>query len=240
MPSWRFDVAVSFAGPDRATVEPIVQPLKFRGAATFYDSDYTAELWGSHLTESLDEIYRTQSRFVLMFISRHYKDRLWPRLERRAALAAAFERDGVILPLRIDDTTLPGVPPTIGYVDLRETSTNQVVELLLNKLGLPSDPVAMPDWLAPLHGETTKAHLLRNVRHIAPGAGEIGLGNMPAGTGLALIREDGPWRELSQETKDRLAAFANEWNRRQANRIDKIDMWFSRSTWDSGQARYWS
>lgn len=139
-PELDFDVALSFAAPQRATVEEFAGLLKARGLRVFYDKDHTAALWGRDLTESLDEIYRKRSRLCVPFVSRAYAEKTWPRQELRSARARAIEeKDAYILPIRVDaDVDLPGLPPTIAYVSLSEYSLEQIADLLARKLGKAS------------------------------------------------------------------------------------------------------
>lgn len=71
-----------------------------------------------------------------MFISQHYARKLWSNHERRSALARSVEeRQEYILPARFDDTKLPGIRPTLSYVDLRTRAPEQLGALILEKLG---------------------------------------------------------------------------------------------------------
>jgi hypothetical protein len=73
--------------------------------------------------------------YCLMFISSNYARKLWTKREREAAQARAFrESQEYILPLRLDDTVLPGIAETVAYIDLRETSHDEVARLLSQKL----------------------------------------------------------------------------------------------------------
>ena len=40
-----------------------------------------------------------------------------------------------ILPIKVDGSELPGMPPTIGYLSLSEFGIEQIAELLIKKLG---------------------------------------------------------------------------------------------------------
>ncbi|MEL7022867.1 MAG: TIR domain-containing protein [Pseudomonadota bacterium] len=132
----RYDVALSFAGEDRETVESVAKALKYRGVRVFYDRDEQAELWGENLLTHLTEIYRTQARFTVIFISEHYINKPWTRIEREAAQARAFEQNAAyVLPVRLDDAELPGLLPTVSYLDLRQTSVIDLVDLIMKKLG---------------------------------------------------------------------------------------------------------
>jgi len=77
-----------------------------------------------------------------MFISKHYANKLWTNHERESAQARAFKKHGTyILPVRIDDTEIPGIKETIGYIDLRQSTIAQLTELTLEKL--ESDKISL-------------------------------------------------------------------------------------------------
>lgn len=136
MKEYEFDIAISFAGEDRATAESIANALKQEGIAVFYDTDFQSNLWGKDLYAHLTEIYAEKARFCLMLISEHYLRKHWTRLERQSAQARAFqENQEYILPVRLDDTKIPGVLDTIGFIDLRNVSIEKLVALTLEKLG---------------------------------------------------------------------------------------------------------
>jgi TIR domain len=132
-----YDVCLSFAGEQRAYVKAVALDLVERGLSVFYDQDEEIEskLWGADLGEYLDYVYRQASRFCVMFISADYASKAWTVHERRSAMAAAIVRgEGYVLPVRFDDTELPGLRPTVGYLDLRKTGRAKLVDLILKKL----------------------------------------------------------------------------------------------------------
>ncbi|MCY1237851.1 TIR domain protein [compost metagenome] len=130
-----FDVALSFAGEDRAYVEMVAEQLIARGITVFYDRYEEADLWGKDLFEHLSDVYRHKAKYTLMFVSKHYAKKLWANHERRAAQARAFSEGGdYILPARFDDTEIPGLLPTTGYLDLRHRSPAEVAVRIAEKL----------------------------------------------------------------------------------------------------------
>jgi len=134
-PAHEFDVAMSFAGDDRGFVEAVVTQLQRSGVRVFYDDDQTTAMWGADLIEYLDQIYRLRSRYVVIFISRHYAAKMWPRHERRSALARGLElSEPYVLPIRLDDTPLDGLRPTVGYLDARQVGPAGIVAAILGKL----------------------------------------------------------------------------------------------------------
>lgn len=132
-----YDVALSFAGEDRNQAEELSRLLKQHGVRVFYDLAEQASLWGKDLYQHLASVYGEQSRFCVVFVSSMYLEKLWTKHELRQAQSRSFSLDReYILPLRLDDTALPGLPMTTGYLDLRHTTLPQVARLLLDKLGV--------------------------------------------------------------------------------------------------------
>lgn len=132
---YEFDVALSFAGEDRKIAEDLAESLRKTGVRTFYDRYEQADLWGKDLYQHLQCIYRDKAEYCVIFVSQHYARKLWPRHELKQAQARAFkENREYILPLRIDDTELPGLNASVGYIDLREHNIHSVQDLILRKL----------------------------------------------------------------------------------------------------------
>ena len=129
----RYDVAVSFAGEQRQFVEAVATSLKEEGATVFYDG--FVELWGKDLTVELERVYRSGSRYVVIFVSNEYVEKAWPNLERQHALAGRIERmDDSVLPARFDPIALPGLPTSVGYIDIGDRTPQDLARLVLNKL----------------------------------------------------------------------------------------------------------
>ncbi len=130
-----FDVAISFAGAERELAEKLAGILRAAGIAVFYDNFYPEHLWGKNLTAFLDEIYRKRAKFCVVFVSEEYKERKWTNHELRSAQAKALEQKGeeYILPVKVDDTELDGLPPNIGYVGI-SLGIEKIAELLIKKL----------------------------------------------------------------------------------------------------------
>jgi hypothetical protein len=135
---FRFDVALSFAGEDREYVGNIADQLRARGISVFYDQYEQATLWGKDLYEHLDDVYQRAARYCVLFVSEHYARKVWTTHERKSAQARALrEKDEYILPVRFDDTEIPGLRPTISYIDTRTTTPDELIDLILQKLQRP-------------------------------------------------------------------------------------------------------
>lgn len=131
-----FDVAISFAGTEREYAKELAEFLRTNGFKVFYDDFYPEQLWGKDLVAFFDRVYRKASKYCVMFVSAEYANRIWTTHERRSAQARALEEKGreYILPIRVDQTDLDGLLPTIGYLPLDQYSVKQIAELLVKKL----------------------------------------------------------------------------------------------------------
>ena len=152
----RFTLAVSYASPDRDYVEAVVNALKGRGVSVFYAPDEQADIIGRNLIDYLHDVYLTQARYCLVFVSKSYLSSKWTsRVERQAAQERSLaEDDRYIIPVRLDGSVLPGLPTTTA--DIRNATPSQVADLVTSLL-IRDEPVAA----AISHSPGTPALLLR-------------------------------------------------------------------------------
>jgi hypothetical protein len=130
-----FDVAVSFAGDVRDTVEEFVQALKDRGLSVFYDFDQQVQLWGKDLRIKLSEVYENEALYMVIFLSKAYPEHDWTDFELSIGKAASQKRtDEYLLPLRIDDVNVIGIHTTIGYIDLNQAGIEKTADILAEKV----------------------------------------------------------------------------------------------------------
>ena len=130
-----FDVAISFAGTEREQAEQLATILKGAGISVFYDDFFPEFLWGKNLVDTFDEIFRKRARYCVIFISKEYKERLWTNHERQSAQARALTEKGkeYILPIKVDETELDGMPPTVGHVPISK-GVSWIGEVLIKKV----------------------------------------------------------------------------------------------------------
>ncbi len=133
---FNFDVCLSYASEDQAYVGQVHRSLAERGVRVFYDVFSKVDLWGKDMVTDLDSIYRTEARYCVLFISQSYAAKRWTRHEKRSALARALEEDReYLLPVRFDDTELPGLPPTVGWLDARRLDAEELATAIITKIG---------------------------------------------------------------------------------------------------------
>jgi hypothetical protein len=132
----RYEVVLSYAGEDEKYVKCVAEFLRRKGVELFFAPFREADLWGTDLSEEFDIVYRMEARYCVMFVSKKYAEKAWPTHERRSAMARAVQqRTRYVLPCRFDDTEVPGLPPSIHYIDLNSKTPEQLGELILQVLG---------------------------------------------------------------------------------------------------------
>lgn len=135
-PPKKYDVCLSFAGEDREYVRRLARLLANAGVRVFFDEFAKTELWGKDLYSHLDEIYQNAARYCIVFLSKYYARKVWTNHERQSAQARAIRQHAeYVLPVRFDNTRIKGVRNTIGYIDLRTTTSEQLCDLIIKKLG---------------------------------------------------------------------------------------------------------
>ena len=130
-----FDVALSFADEDRETAEKIAVKLKNKGFKVFYDNFYKMELVGKDLSKIFHRIYSKNSKYVIIFISKHYSIKDWSNFEFEIALEESKTRKKeFILPIKLDDSIVQGLKRTIGYIDFKKEGIDGIVRILVEKI----------------------------------------------------------------------------------------------------------
>ena len=87
-----FDVALSFAGEDRAYVQEVADELKRRNKKVFYDSDDRTNLWGNDVYQRLSQVFGKQARFCVIFSSEYYLQKDWTNHELKIAAKSCINR----------------------------------------------------------------------------------------------------------------------------------------------------
>lgn len=128
-------MALTYASEQDAYVKGVYLELTQRGVKVFYAPFEEAKLWGEDLVPYLDRIYREQAKLCVMFISKEYVSKAWPSHERRSALAKQLIAKSVyILPVRFDDTPVPGLPVTLAYVWAKNHDSVSLAGMIESKL----------------------------------------------------------------------------------------------------------
>jgi hypothetical protein len=154
-----YDIAISYAGPDRWVAEELVGYLTNRQLRVFYDRDELAQIVGKNLVDVLTDLYQNRARLCVILISAHYTESGYTDLERQAAQARAMRESGYIFPIKLDPTDLPGMPDTVAFIDWHAFEPDQIADLICEKLQQPGSSVAVSQY----------ARRGRNLRHLTIG-----------------------------------------------------------------------
>ena len=136
--TYKYDVALSFAGESRDFAEAIAIALESENVKVFYDEFNPADLWGEDLPVKFREVYYSNSRYCIIILSGYYLEKVWTVWELRNAIEKSIQERGeaYILPVRLDGFSgdVPGLPSTIGYVSAKSTEPGKVADTFLQKI----------------------------------------------------------------------------------------------------------
>lgn len=167
----KYQIALSFAGEQRNYVEEVARHLQSKGVAVFYDGFETTKLWGKSGVEYFHKIFAEQSAYVVMFISKQYVEKEWPIHERKSAFSHMIkEKREFILPVRFDDTLVPGFPEDIIFLKAQELTPVNLAEKIANKLGISNSTIKAsqvpPPKMVSLVGEVVFDYSNYNGRYV--------------------------------------------------------------------------
>ena len=138
---YEFDIGLSFAGEQREYVEQVAEELNYRGIRAYYDADDEANLWGRNLAKYFKEVFQSRCRYCIVFASKNYAAKMWPTFELENILRKVTEsQQDFILPVRFDNTIIPGIPYTMGYLEAHEKTPVQISQIAAKRLGINEAP----------------------------------------------------------------------------------------------------
>lgn len=77
----QYDFALSFAGENRDLASSLAAELASREISVFYDKNEQHRILANDVEEYLAPIYRSESRFVIVLLSRDYPKKIWTKFE---------------------------------------------------------------------------------------------------------------------------------------------------------------
>lgn len=132
---FEYDVVFSFAGEDRDLVRKVAEKLDDEQISYFYDENEKEKLWGKRLSDQFKTIYGANTRFVVLFISKHYPNKDWTDFELTIARREAENRNKeFILPIYLDDTILFGLKNDVSYLDINKEDADSIARAIVSKV----------------------------------------------------------------------------------------------------------
>jgi hypothetical protein len=160
----QFDVAISYASENEQFAEALARELRTPPALrVHYAPDESGVIAGSHLDPYLTEMYRDRARICVALISKPYARKLWTRFELRAVHARLLIDPGYLIPVMLEELTLPGLDERIvrlraknkaAFLAQEVASVAQVVRRKLQLRLLSQARSSLPDVLP--GGEQTR------------------------------------------------------------------------------------
>ncbi|MHA1227850.1 MAG: TIR domain-containing protein [Candidatus Hodarchaeales archaeon] len=131
----KYIVALSYASEQEYYVEEIATILKNKGKKVFYDKFYKYILWGKNLPEYLQKVFGVESYYCIIFISKEYLQKIYTRYELKTAIIRELQEGReYILPIRFNDTEIPGLDPAKVYLKASDHSPKEIVDIFLKKI----------------------------------------------------------------------------------------------------------
>lgn len=134
-PQRKYDVAISFAREDSLQAEALAAALKRLGVSVYYYQFEKGKGLGTDLHLKLTDIFQNQSKYCVILISKDYLNE-WTEIELNAAWARKIknrEKD-YILPVRLDQTEIPGLLPTMEYLEWPPDNEESIARAIASKL----------------------------------------------------------------------------------------------------------
>ena len=141
---YEYDVAISFARPERELALQLAAMIRKAGLRVFYDNFYAEDMLGKKVPDFLDEVFRKTSRFCVILASHAYGQREWPKFEVESAKARALQErgDDYIFPIVVEDEVVKEGPlsdllKNTFHLPLATHSLEQIAEILICRLRRP-------------------------------------------------------------------------------------------------------
>lgn len=137
----KFLVAFSFAGDQRDLVRAVVEAVERQLGPpnVFFDEWFEAYIAGDDADLKLQDIYGQRSVLVVVCVSQRYGEKPWTQAEHRAIRARLMQTQGkgggmAVLPIRVGEGDVPGIPFTSIVPDIRERTPEKAAELIIDRL----------------------------------------------------------------------------------------------------------
>lgn len=133
---YKYDFAISYSGDQYPKAQKLYNLLKNESRVFFYvANDTVPQMIGVDLSKVLRNIYGPDSKYVIALVSDRYLSTDYTNFEFNIAQAEQMKRnDTHVLPLRLDNTIIPGIKSTVAYLDGTKMSLEEISKILLNKL----------------------------------------------------------------------------------------------------------
>lgn len=128
---YNYDFAISYAGEDIDYVKPVADILSQLNYNVFFAPREEYKLIGKNGENTFEKIF-SRSKQVLVFISKHYRGKKWPRFEWD--IIVERDEENRYIPIRLDKTRILGLPSNIFYIDYKNHTPSKIADICVKKL----------------------------------------------------------------------------------------------------------
>jgi hypothetical protein len=130
-----YDVFLSYSSKDEFIVRPLAERLRHDGVKVWFDK--WAIKPAQHFPRKIEEGLE-KSKFLITCMSAHALDSDWAQLERHwNTLADPTNKEGRLLPVRLDDTPAPKSLAQFQHIDFTEGNRESGYISILEHIGFP-------------------------------------------------------------------------------------------------------
>lgn len=133
----KFDVAMSFSGKYRAFVNEVAQELEriLGKDKYFYDQNYKQQLAMPSMDLILQNVYKNNSKLIVVFFGSSYQEKEWCGIEFRAIRDILLKKEHKrIMYIKMEEGNVDGILHIDGYIDARESSPLQISSYIVDRL----------------------------------------------------------------------------------------------------------
>jgi hypothetical protein len=137
--NYEFDIAISFAGENRALAKHIAEQLLSLDVQVFYDENFESNYLGKAWSKEFTRIFGSASRYVLCLLDANHQQKIWPTFEREVFIPRIQKAE--VIPVYLDDTPVVGVSKDVVGIIFRDMSSgwqeradSEIVYKVIDKL----------------------------------------------------------------------------------------------------------
>ncbi len=132
--AFTYDIAISYAGAQRAYAADLAEEFRDRGLKTFYDRNQLPDLVGRNLLDELLVIYRDKAKLCVILASEEYNNSAYAQHERQSAQERQLSDKGYIVLVNLDGCKIKGFHSTVAYLDWDQYGLKKIVSLAIEQL----------------------------------------------------------------------------------------------------------
>lgn len=118
---YKYDIALSYAGEQKAYVSRVCRILKMKGLSVFFADDQQEELTGIDMTTKFYDVFHNQCFLIAAFVSDEYlKKDITMHEATIGKMRSREEKRNCLIPVYFGEARLPDFNPDINYLSAKK------------------------------------------------------------------------------------------------------------------------